>query len=139
MSSESTGILLDTHVWVWLVNGVELKPEIIEVIEKQASQKQIYLSSISLWEVAMLHAKQCLELSTACRAWFQKAIISINANLIDINPEIAINSVQLTHFHGDPADRLITATNQYLNTTLLTRDRKIIEYARDKAFKVLGC
>jgi PIN domain nuclease of toxin-antitoxin system len=32
-------------------------------------------------------------------------------------------------FHRDPADRLIVATARVANATLMTRDRRILDYA----------
>jgi len=44
--------------------------------------------------------------------------------------QIAVESYALPDvFHRDPADRLIVATARVANATLMTRDRRILEYA----------
>lgn len=61
--------------------------------------------------------------------WTKKALTAPGICLAPITPEIAIQSSRLPgNFHGDPADRIIVATALELRITLITRDRKIIEY-----------
>ena len=60
-------------------------------------------------------------------------------NLCPLSPEIALESCFLPgNFHGDPADRIITATARLGNLTLLTRDRKIIEYSNSGMVKAIA-
>jgi PIN domain nuclease of toxin-antitoxin system len=49
---------------------------------------------------------------------------------IRLSPQIAIESHALPdEFHRDPADQLIVATARVTNATLMTRDRRILDYA----------
>lgn len=53
-------------------------------------------------------------------------------------PEIAVESVQLPDsFHGDPADRMIVATARVHQLTLLTHDKKILDYAKKEYVSVM--
>ena len=55
-----------------------------------------------------------------------------------LTPEIAIDSTRLTEsFHGDPADRIIVATAKRMGARLLTRDQKMMNYARKSAIPVV--
>lgn len=57
--------------------------------------------------------------------------------LTPITPKIAIDSSSSTEeFHGDPADRMITATAINYRAVLITADEKIIAYA--KTFSTLN-
>ena len=48
-------VLLDTHAWVWLLNGdSKLNPKAVKAIERSLSEEAVLLSAISPWEVAML-------------------------------------------------------------------------------------
>ena len=66
MPTESTEILLlDTHVWIWLVEGVtsRLGRTALRRIARASGAGQLRLSVISVWEVGMLQSKgrvQCL-------------------------------------------------------------------------------
>ena len=54
----------------------------------------------------------------------QPGIISIG-----ITPKIAVEAQTLPgEFHKDPADRIIVATTRVLNASLITVDRKILNY-----------
>ena len=63
---------------------------------------------------------------------FLNSITDINGlSIKDISPEVAAESVSLMDdFHGDPADRIIVATAKCLGATLLTRDQKILNWAK---------
>jgi PIN domain nuclease of toxin-antitoxin system len=45
-------------------------------------------------------------------------------------PQVAVEAYSLPNgFHRDTADRLIVATARVANATLVTRDRRILDYA----------
>lgn len=140
--NELIRLVLDTHVWVWLLNGNQnqLHPNRIEQIEQAAEQEAVYLSTISLWEVAMLEAKNRLQFPIGCQQWLKQAVSVPGIRLVMISPEIAIDSTRLPgDFHGDPADRLITATTRQLQATLITADKKILRYAATGRVQAIAC
>ncbi|MCK4608609.1 MAG: type II toxin-antitoxin system VapC family toxin, partial [Gammaproteobacteria bacterium] len=50
--------------------------------------------------------------------------------LAPLSPKIAIESCNLHDFHGDPADRMIVATARAERLTLITSDKKILQYSK---------
>lgn len=126
------GLLLDTHIWIWLFNGsAELADKNIKLIEDQASQSRIFISAISVWEIATLFAKRRIILRSAIREWIDEALSQPGVDLLPLSPEISIESTQLPDgMHGDPADRLIVATARIKRLTLATRDAEILSYAK---------
>ena len=51
--------------------------------------------------------------------------------VVQMTPEIAAGSCCLPgKFHGDPADRIIAATVRSIFATIVTRDRRILNYAK---------
>ena len=49
-------------------------------------------------------------------------------SLVPVDPDIAFDSANLPDgFHGDPADRLIVASYRKTDSTLVTRDRNILD------------
>ena len=66
-------IVLDTHAWVWFVSNPELlsKPA-KKAINAAMAQKEIFISSISAWEVALLVDKKRLELTLDITDWIAK-------------------------------------------------------------------
>ena len=104
-------ILLDTHVLIWSLSDFEnLSDQIKKIIDIAKNENRLLISSISLWEIAMLKSKKII--------------------LVDISPDIAADStLLLDNFHGDPADRIIAATAINNGAILLTRSRAILSWA----------
>ncbi len=124
-------LLLDTHVWVWLMEGdPKLTPSVRERIQGAVPDKGVHISAISVWEVAMHEAKGRIVFDVDCNVWVNRALSSPGVSLIPLHPEIAIASTHLPDaFHGDPADRIIVATARQQNFTLVTADNAILDYA----------
>ena len=131
MSNQERGILLDTHIWIWLFNGsAELSKDAIEQIDFAGSKGKVFISAISAWELSMLVAKNRLNLFKPIRQWVKDSFSQPGVNLSSMFPEIAIESSFLPgEFHGDPADRIIVATARINSLILLTRDKKILSYS----------
>ena len=122
-------IILDTHVWVWWVHGDEkitsTQAEIIKANEKDI----IGVSAISAWEIAKLVQYNRLELPCPLQEWFYEALSYPGIRLIELTPEIAIESTKLPgEFHRDPADQIIVATARLYDSSLITSDTKILKY-----------
>ena len=124
--------ILDTHAFIWLMQGVrELSSQNIRKIEDYAHQAALYISAISLWEVAMLEKKKRIILHQPCLQWLTQSLEVPGLKLENISPLIAAESANLPgEFHGDPVDRLIVATARSLQAHLITRDSKILHYAQ---------
>jgi len=125
-------IILDTHVLLWsLLTPEQLSTEIKQKITAAQEKNNLIICSISLWEIAMLSSKKRINIYEPIND-FLKAITDIaGLSVQDISPEIAAHSVMLMdNFHGDPADRIIVATTRTNGATLLTRDQKILDWAK---------
>jgi PIN domain nuclease of toxin-antitoxin system len=130
-------IIMDTHVWIWFSLGdKELDLHAADLITKAAQSSSLLLSSISLWEVAMLESKGRLTLSRDMQTWMSEALSIPGLSVETITPEIAIDSTRLPDgFHADPADRIIVATARHKDAILITRDSEILEYAKHEHLK----
>ena len=128
------GILLDTHAWIWLFEkSPELTAEIVEKINRWGKQGEVYISAISVWELSVLTVKGRIVLNKPIRDWVEESFRQPGVNLVELSPQIAIESNFLPgDFHGDPADRIICATARLNDLVLFTRDKKIIKYSQAK-------
>jgi PIN domain nuclease of toxin-antitoxin system len=125
-------VVLDTHAWVWLMQGSErLGPQARSAVEAAtAGQAGVMVAAISIWEIGMLVAKGRLTLDRDVGEWVQMALSLPGMFLVGLEPDIAIAASRLPgEMHGDPADRLIVASARHLGGMLLTDDRLILEYA----------
>jgi PIN domain nuclease of toxin-antitoxin system len=82
-------------------------------------------------ESATLEAKERVLLSTGLYEWVRAALGGPGIELVELSPEIAINSTRLPKgMHGDPADRILVATARHRSATLVTADKAILKYSR---------
>ena len=125
-------VLLDTHVWVWLMLGdSRLGKRSRRMVEQAVPDARVRVSIISVWEVAMLEANGRLTLTTDCESWIREAVAAPGIQLVELTPRIAVLSTRLPGtFHGDPADRILVATARECGATLLTTDKAILQYGR---------
>jgi PIN domain nuclease of toxin-antitoxin system len=127
-----TPLLLDTHVWLWYVEGERgaLSPSWVELLEEARGDRRLIVSVISVWEVALLDARRRIRLSADCAAWVGLALARAGAVLAAVDADIAVASHRLPgEFHRDPVDQLLVATARHFGWTLVTRDRRILRYA----------
>ena len=124
-------LVLDTHVWIWAVEGMTAKlgARAVSAIEEAARASTLAVSAISVWELAMLVKRQRLTLATAVSTWIEASLRPPGARIIPVGTAIALDSTQLPDFdhHKDPADRIIVATARR-HGTLLTCDESLLAW-----------
>ena len=122
-------IVLDTHIWIWWVDGnANLTDAYREWIAAEESSG-IVVPAISCWEVAKLVENGRLAFSIAVEDWLRGAVSYPGVSLYPLTQEVAIASTRLPPpFHKDPADQMIVATARLLNCPLVTMDSKILAY-----------
>ena len=128
-------ILLDTHTWIWMAsNPAQLSQKAGRAISSSIEKGEVHLSSISAWEVAILHKRGRLALTMSVRDWIARSEELPFLHVVPVNTQIAVDSVELpAPLHDDPADRIIIATARFLNATLVTKDEKILNYPHVKS------
>ena len=120
---------LDTHILLWwLATTPRLSRAQTEVIEAATAENPLWISDITLWEIATLSSLGRIELHLPLQEWLEKATAPPLVQRAAISPAIAAEVAGLPDsFHRDPADRIIVASARVLGATLLTQDRKIID------------
>lgn len=123
-------IVLDTHAWIWWVGDPErLSAKAKDCIDKEVSAGQVYVSSISAWEITLLVKRGRLSLTMDVETWVEKSEALPFLKFIPVDNAIAIRSVLLPgSLHPDPADRIIIATALRLGAHLITKDDKLHKY-----------
>ena len=120
-------LLLDTHVWIWL--SIE-KKDSLSVRARRSIQKarHKWISAISCWELAKLVEKGRISFSIPTLTWILRSLTELGIYIVELSPEIAVESTQLPDFHQDPADQIIVATSRVLGMPLVTSDKRILDY-----------
>lgn len=140
MTSPAPLLLLDTHVWLWFALGDagRIAAPVRKKIEVAAQGGKLAVSSISVWEIGMLEAKGRIVLGAPCEKWVATALALPGLRLIGLEPEIAVASSRLPgDMHGDPADRMLTATARACDAVLATADERLVEYGKAGFMRVL--
>jgi PIN domain nuclease of toxin-antitoxin system len=122
-------IVLDTHVWIWWVHADKrLTNDQVEAIMAH-EHNVLGISAISCWEIAKLVQYGRLELPCPLEAWFEQSLGYPGVRLLELTPEIAVESCRLPgEFHRDPADQIIVATARAHDCSLVTSDKRLLAY-----------
>lgn len=122
-------IILDTHVWLWWSLG---SPRLRDTHRRAIFENQddgIGICSFSCWEVAKIVLGNRFPLPVGISEWFESSLALPGMRLLDMTPEIAIESNRLPgDFHRDPADQIIVATARVHQCPLATSDNRILRY-----------
>lgn len=115
-------LLLDTHIWLWLLSEPsKLGPRTFEEIK--SAENELWISAISTWEVLTLNFKRRIQLGCEPREWLSRA--TAGTHEAPLTHEIALVAREIP-LHQDPADRILAATAQVLNLTLVTADVRLL-------------
>ncbi len=125
-------LLLDTHIWVWMVDGdsTRLSPAVVVLLGDAAREGSLLISDISFREVANNAAKGRLSLSIDPVIWLERAARAPGVAHLQVDRSALIQSTRLRGSPvRDPADRILLATAQLNGAALVTCDKEIIDYA----------
>ena len=120
-------IVLDTHALLWLRRGERrLGAHSRGAIEGAWRSGDVAVSAISFWEVAMLRARNRIDMTMDVEAW---RLENLSQGLIElpVDGAIGVRAAGLADLPGDPADRLIVAT-ALEGHCLVTADRRILDW-----------
>jgi PIN domain nuclease of toxin-antitoxin system len=134
-------VLLDTCAAIWLMNGDPLSSASRNAITAaQTANLGIHVSPITAWEIAMLVARNRLNLTLSPGAWFDTLLALPGMRLAAMPPKVLIASAILPGVPPkDPADRIIAATCRTFGYTVITRDGELIPYAQAGHLEAIAC
>ena len=120
-------IVIDTHAWLWWVNG--------EAALSEPARRAIELAdvvgvpTISAMEVAALVRRDKIAIGANAQQWVAQALVLDRVRELPLTAEVAVEAGSFGNdFVGDPADRIIYATAIVTGSRLVTRDRFLREY-----------
>lgn len=135
----SAALLLDTCAAIWISQRGMVEAETVDLINLTVAESAVYVSPITAWEVGNLVSRGRLILNLDAKAWFSE-LLAVGFEPAPLTPEILIDSSFLPQSPlRDPADRIVAATARALNCALLTRDRKLLDYAQAGWIKAIRC
>ncbi len=120
------GLLLDTHIWFWYLNGSDRLPDGIRRLIG-STVAECWISPVSVWELGLLAARGRIQLDRAYRKWLELAHRRLPLQEANLTREVALQSTELDLPHKDPADRFLAATAMVYGLRLVTVDQRLAE------------
>ena len=120
------GILIDTHILLWYLNDDErltaANRELLINI-----QNNIYVSSISLWEISIKISLKKLTINISITE-IEQWIRMLQFTLLPINTDTLEALKVLPFLHRDPFDRYLVAEAQTQNLQICSEDPHVNQY-----------
>ena len=119
--------LLDTSIWLWSIGEVgRLNRPTRDILI--APEHELYLSAVSVWEIAIKASLGRLDLRETPRIVVPRETSRQGLRPLPVNYLHALAVYDLPHHHGDPFDRLLVAQALSEGLTLITSDRELKRY-----------
>jgi PIN domain nuclease of toxin-antitoxin system len=118
-------MLLDTHILLWSV----FEPERLSrrvAKELTRPENELWLSSVSVWELVLLDKKKRIELNQGVTDWVKGTLERLKINEAPITFEVALGTESTSLSHNDPADKFLAASAKVFGLTLVTGDQRLI-------------
>lgn len=119
-------LLLDTHVWLWLMTHPERLPE--QVVGMVSEAQDVRLSAASVWEATIKHARGKLPLPVDLTELVATSHRDAGMTRLAIDDRHALAVADLPALHRDPFDRLLIAQALVEGLTLVTADEQVRAY-----------
>ncbi len=120
------GYILDTNALIfYLYNPEQLSKAAVDIVYNE--DNKIYVSIVSLWEIAIKTSIGKLEIKNSIEE-IAGICLKYKIELLAINPQHLDWIANLPQIHGDPFDRLIISQALAENLTIVTKDSIIPKY-----------
>ena len=120
--------LFDTHALVFWYSEEGVSEEFVRFFDEQAECGNVFVSSISFWELALLSKKGKIEIDDI-ESWKSELIENTEIRIINPDASEMIASVSLPDIHKDPFDRLLIVQANRHEAMLVTKDEIIKVYS----------
>jgi PIN domain nuclease of toxin-antitoxin system len=127
-------LLLDTHIWLWSTGDPGRLSHRVQTALREKGN-ELWLSSVSIWEVTLLAAKGRIKLNEDVTPWVHRALAAAPVHEAPLTHEIVLETTKFHLPHRDPADYFLGATARVLDLILVTADERLI---RARQFPVLA-
>ena len=115
-------LLLDTHIWLWSLSEPRRIGRRV-LVQLKDQDNELWLSPMSTYEALTLYYKGRFEIDEDLSEWLARA--TAGTREAPLTHEIALVARQLP-MHQDPADRILAATAEVLDLTLVTADERLL-------------
>jgi PIN domain nuclease of toxin-antitoxin system len=119
-------ILLDTHVFLWVVAHQNLSPGATSAFLDR--QNELYLSAVSYWEICIKRSIGKLTLAPNWIDLFDDVMAMNGIHWLAVDKLACQRLLLLPYLHGDLFDRMLIAQAVTENMTLMSADEQLHQY-----------
>ena len=124
--------LIDTHILIWLaVSPEKISKNVFEIIENPLND--IFVSTVSLWEIAIKLAIKKLDLKGLEISDLVQLCKEQNLKIVElpISAVMKYRTIPVKENHRDPFDRALISLCISDNYVFLSHDTKLAQYEQD--------
>jgi PIN domain nuclease of toxin-antitoxin system len=120
-------LLLDTHIFLWLISGdTRLSASLRQIIRNP--ENDVYLSVVSIWEAIIKHGLGKLFLPEPPEIYLPKQRRLHLIQSLPVDEDSVSQLSKLPLLHRDPFDRMLISQALQYNLTIATVDNAIRAY-----------
>ena len=120
-------LLLDTHVLLWASGASGLLSSQATTLIAEP-ETELFFSSVNLWEIAIKRGLGRKDFQIEPRALY-RGLLQNGYQELTVTSEHTFAVESLPLLHRDPFDRILLAQAVVEGLTLLTADKKILQYS----------
>ncbi len=134
-------LLLDTGAAILLAEGAPMRePGLSAIRDCVNARRPVYLSPATALEIGMLVSKGWLTSSRDPQSWFSALATQEHVDLAPLPPSVLVAASFLPEKPGlDPLGCILAATAREYGYTLVTRDRRLLDYAKSGHIEAIEC
>jgi PIN domain nuclease of toxin-antitoxin system len=121
-------VLIDTNVFLWSITGQKSKLSETALRMIEDTRVSLWLSSVSLWEIALKVGKGKLDLPNNADFFRTQIAKFYIQRVLPVEEAHVLADFGLPRHHRDPFDRMLIAQAQVEGLPFVTSDEQIHKY-----------
>ena len=121
-------VLIDTNVFLWCIMGLQSKLSAAAFRSVEDRNVNLWLSSVSLWEIALKVGTGKLDLPKSGDFLRQQIVRFDIQRVLAVEEAHVLADFGLPRYHRDPFDRMLIAQAQVEGLPFVTCDKQIQKY-----------
>jgi PIN domain nuclease of toxin-antitoxin system len=121
-------VLIDTNVFIWSITGQQSKLSGTALRIVEDTRVNLWLSSVSLWEITLKVGKGKLDLPNNAEFFRTQIAKFYIERVLPLEAAHVSAGLELPRHHKDPFDRMLIAQAQVEGLPFITSDSQIHKY-----------
>ncbi|MDM8557424.1 type II toxin-antitoxin system VapC family toxin [Candidatus Parabeggiatoa sp. HSG14] len=124
-------VLLDTHAFLWFINGDKNLSQRSRLLIQEADN-EVLISIVTLWEITIKTSLKKLDLSQPFNVLIPRELADNEFTQLPVTIDHLIQLSNLPFHHRDPFDRLLIAQSLFEQVPLISKDSEFDNYGLER-------